>query len=207
MNKANSPYVVGITGTISSGKSAVGKILEAQQIPVLDSDQIVHYLLSEDTSTRKAVLERFGDSIANPETGSVDRIALGKIVFTDEKARRDLEAIVHPAVILECRKRVQENGSGSIVAILAPLLFEAGLKSEYNEIWTVITNIEILRERLRQRDKLTDSEVERRLAAQWTQEKKASLSDAVIDNSGSLEETAKQVDALLSKIKAKIQAN
>ncbi len=201
MSKNGHPYVIGITGTIASGKSAVGKILVAHGIPVFDSDLIVHDLLTQNTSTRKAVADRFGSSVVKEGDGAIDRAALGQIVFTDATARRDLEAIVHPAVIMECRRRVQKHPKNNIVAVLAPLLFEAGLKSEYNEIWTVITNSEILKERLRLRDQLSDSEIDRRLAAQWSQDKKASLSDMVIDNSGTPANTAKQVDVLLEKLK------
>ncbi len=108
-----------------------------------------------------------------------------------------------PAVIKESRRRIHEHPNNAIVAVLAPLLFEAGLKNEYNEIWTITTNLETLKQRLRQRDQLSDSEVERRLAAQWSQERKASLSDVVIDNSGTPEDTAKQVDLHLEKLKLK----
>lgn len=204
MSKDGSPYVIGITGTIASGKSGVGKILASKGIPVFDSDLIVHDLLTDDTSTRKAVIERFGNTIVNPGNGAVDRVALGKIVFADSDARHDLESIVHPAVITESRRRIHEHPQNAIVAILAPLLFEAGLRTEYNEVWTVITDLDTLKERLRKRDRLTDAEIERRLQAQWSQEKKASLSDVVIDNSGSSEDTAQQVENLLEKIKSKI---
>lgn len=200
------PYVIGITGTIASGKSAVGKILATRGVPVLDSDLIVHDLLTENTPTRKAVAERFGKAVVNENEGdAIDRQVLGKLVFADAAARRDLEAIVHPAVIMECRRRVLEHPRHSIVAVLAPLLFEAGLKSEYNEIWTVFTNPEILKERLRLRDQLSNKEIERRLAAQWSQDRKASLADVVIDNSGSPEETGKQVDLQLEKLKLKTE--
>lgn len=182
----------------------MGKILADRGVPVFDSDLIVHDLLTLDTETRAAVIKRFGDSIVDSNhDGAINRQALGQIVFSDAAARKDLEAIVHPAVIAESRRRIREHPNNEIVALLAPLLFEAGLENEYNEIWTITTDLETLKQRLRQRDQLSDSEVERRLAAQWTQEKKASLSDVVIDNSGSPEETAKQVDLHLEKLKLK----
>jgi dephospho-CoA kinase len=204
--KTEHPYILGITGTISSGKSLVGKLLAERNVPVFDSDSIVHDLLSLETPTRKAVVERFGENIVDPErNGAIDRVRLGKVVFSDATARKDLEAIVHPAVIKETRRRINELPENSIAAVLAPLLFEAGLQNEYNEIWAVTTDLETLKQRLRQRDNLSDSEVEKRLAAQWSQEKKASLSDAVIDNSGTPQNTAQQVDLLLEKIKHKLE--
>lgn len=206
MAKTEHPYILGITGTISSGKSLVGKLLAERNVPVFDSDSIVHDLLSLETPTRKAVVERFGENIVDPErNGAIDRVRLGKVVFSDATARKDLEAIVHPAVIKETRRRINELPENSIAAVLAPLLFEAGLQNEYNEIWAVTTDLETLKQRLRQRDNLSDSEVEKRLAAQWSQEKKASLSDAVIDNSGTPQNTAQQVDLLLEKIKHKLE--
>ncbi len=204
MSNSDSPYIIGITGAISSGKSLVGKILQERGVPVFDSDLIVHDLLTLDTDTRKAVVKRFGESIVDSnKNGAINRQTLGQIVFSDAAARKDLEAIVHPAVIAENRRRIHEHPKNAIVASLAPLLFEAGLKNEYNEIWTIMTNLETLKQRLKQRDHLSDSEIESRLSAQWSQEKKASMSDVVIDNSGTPEETAKQVDAQLAKLKLK----
>ena len=93
------PYVIGVTGTIASGKSAVGKILAKLQVPVFDTDEIVHELLAEPTQTRKAVFERFGQSIAD-SNGSVNRRALAQIVFADESARRD-SPLLHVGFIHE----------------------------------------------------------------------------------------------------------
>ncbi len=205
MIKSDSPFVIGITGTISSGKSLVGMLLGKKGIPVFDSDLIVHELLSSDTPTRKAVVERFGQNIVDAEkNGAVDRARLGQLVFADSTARKDLEAIVHPAVIQECRRRINEHPENAVVAVLAPLLFEAGLKNEYNEIWAITTDLTTLKQRLRERDQLSDSEAERRLAAQWSQERKASMSDVVIDNSGTPEETEQQVGVQIGKIKQKL---
>lgn len=201
------PYIIGITGTIGSGKSSVGKMLVEQGVAVIDTDLIVHELLSSHSTTQKAVVERFGDEILDHENTvsnrpSIDRRKLGAIVFHDAKARKDLESIVHPAVILECRKRISELKDRKIVAVLVPLLFEAGLQREYDEVWTVMTHEPVLAERLKSRDRLSDTAIEERLAAQWTQEKKASLSQSIIDNSGSVDETRRQVHTLLDKLKA-----
>lgn len=197
------PYVIGVTGTIASGKSAVGKILSKLQVPVFDTDEIVHELLTEPTQTRKAVFERFGQSIAD-SNGSVNRRALAQIVFADERARRDLEGIVHPAVIAECRRRIDQLPDSAIAAVLAPLLFEAGLKDEYDETWSVYASGQSVKQRLMDRDKLSELEADKRLKAQWSQEKKAELADVKIDNSGTLEETEKQVEDRINAVLAKI---
>lgn len=199
MDASKISRIVGITGTIGSGKSLVGKILEELGVPVIDSDNLVHQLLTNDTPTRKAVIERFGAAIQLPG-GAVDRRALGAIVFEDANARRDLEKIVHPAAILECRRAVAALSGKPVVAILVPLLFEAGLASEYDEIWTVIADETVLRERLGKRDQATADQIDQRLSAQWSQERKAQSATAVIDNSGTAAGTKQQVERLLSKL-------
>lgn len=199
--RTNPPHVIGITGTIGSGKSTVGKILSGRGIPVLDTDLIVHDLLRLDTTIRRAVIDRFGHAVVDdPTSDAINRAALGQIVFADEKARKDLEAIVHPAVIMECRRRIKELKNQAVIAVLAPLLFEAGLQSEYNEIWTIYSSPEVLKQRLAARDNLSDAQIDARMQAQWSQEKKASLANLVIDNSGTYENTSKQVDTVLSKL-------
>jgi len=195
------PYVIGVTGTIASGKSAVGKILAQQGVPVFDTDAIVHELLSLPTATRKAVIDRFGTDITD-EQGAVNRPRLGKIVFADDAARHDLEAITHPAVILETRRKIHALENSPLVAVLAPLLFEVGLKNEYDETWSIYSATDVVKRRLQSRDKLSTAEVDARLKAQWSQEKKAALADVVIDNSGSLEETEKQVLSRLDKLRS-----
>jgi len=96
------PTVIGVTGTIGSGKSLVGRLLEQMSIPVIDTDKVVHDLLNGDTPTRAKVIERFGPEIQQDD-GTINRRALGGIVFSDSEARKELEAIVHPAVRTECR--------------------------------------------------------------------------------------------------------
>lgn len=198
--------VIGITGTIGSGKSAVGKILSDYGVPVIDTDQIVHSLLAQAGPVKTAVIDRFGNDIldSSANEGQIDRIKLGRLVFGSEQARKDLETIVHPAVILECRRltSVLANQGQPVVAVLVPLLFEANVTGEYDEIWTVISSDQILRRRLKERDRLTDQEIDSRLAAQWTQERKAAASHRVIDNSGHLDDTSKQVRVLVDKLRA-----
>jgi dephospho-CoA kinase len=192
------PKIIAVTGTIGAGKSHVGKILEELDVPVIDTDKLVHHLLANDTPTRRAVVERFGTEVQAAD-GGIDRRKLGPIVFKDPAARKDLESIVHPAVILECRRRIQELSTKPLVGLLVPLLFETGLGKEYDESWTVIINEGILRERLKKRDNLTDQQIDQRLSAQWSQERKAQLANHIVDNSGSPEETRRQVQLLVNK--------
>jgi dephospho-CoA kinase len=210
------PKILGITGTIASGKSLVGKILTEQGITVIDTDRLTHELLADDLNTKKAIVEQFGpqvlqapaqDDIENETPGAhydlkqpIDRKKLGAIVFKDAVARHKLEQIVHPNVILNCRRKVAALQGQPLVAVLAPLLFETNLADEYDEIWTVFTSEEVLRQRLADRDKLTQAEIEGRLAAQLAQSEKCQRAHQVIDNSGTEAETARQVYVLLDKL-------
>lgn len=199
-----------ITGTIGSGKSTVGAILEELGIPVIDADKIVHELLACDQDTQKEIIARFGAEVVLPSgatVGQINRKALGKIVFHDTKAKKDLETIVHPRVRQATLKKISEYGANptiKIVAILAPLLFEANLGGEYDQTWAVIACEETLKARLRHRDGFSDSELRERIASQWSQEKKAARADKVIDNSLDLANTKSQVLALLNELKGAV---
>src|SRR5262249_7576779 len=114
-----------------------------------------------------------------------------------DRARKDLESIVHPAVITEYRRRGNDLLGHSVVAILVPLLFEAGVEGEFDEVWTGIANEDVLRSRLQSRDRLSEDEVDKRLAAQLPQSEKASRSVRTIDNSGSVDNTREQVQLYL----------
>ncbi len=206
MPTTKKPYVIGITGTIGAGKSTVGNILEELGVPVIDTDTITHNVQNSE-KIKRAVVERFGRTILTDDgTGKIDRKKLGALVFKDPVAKRDLESLIHPAVILESRRCVAAYSSEPFVAILAPLLFEAKVQDEYDEIWAIIANEQVLRERLAKRDDLTSDLITQRLAAQFSQEEKARLSSVVIDNSTSREETKRQVEVHLEKLKAGIKS-
>jgi len=218
----NGPIVLGITGTIASGKSTVGRLLAEKNIPVIDTDQLTHDVLAHDVSVKKAIVEQFGPGVLeapatettntaaasseaanaeiSPQDRPIDRKNLAKIVFQNADSRRKLEQIVHPSVVLSCRRRIKELNQEKIVAVLVPLLFDANMADEYDEIWTVFTSEEVLKQRLGERDKLDAIEIQRRLEAQLPQSEKCNRADQVIDNSHSEAETARQVNLLLEKL-------
>ena len=201
------PYVLGITGTIGSGKSLVGEILQEKNIPVLDSDKVVHLLLDSDDEVRKAIEKRFGAAVVGAGPGfapAVNRAALGELVFNDELARKDLERIVHPATIAYCQNWTMTQDS-PLVSLLVPLLFEADQKNRYDEIWTVICDDALLRSRLKSRNGFSDADIDKRLSAQLSQTVKAERADHVIDNSGTIEQTRKQVCQFLAASLSKTQ--
>lgn len=203
-NTSDKPYILGITGTIGSGKSTVGRIISELSIPVIDTDHIVHNLLSTEISVISAIRDRFGNTVIkhNGDSQEVNREVLAGIIFDDSKAKKDLEAIVHPATILACRRMIQNHSSHPVVAVLVPLLFEAHLESEHDEIWTVYTEKEELKKRLSARDDLEAEEIEKRLQAQLPQEEKTKRAHHVIDNSSTKERTKEQILNLIDKIKS-----
>jgi dephospho-CoA kinase len=196
--KKEKPFVLGITGTIASGKSLVGRLLEERGIAVIDTDKLTHEVLANDAATKRAIVEQFGSEVLSDD--AIDRKKLARIVFGNDDSRRKLEQIVHPNVVLSCRRRIAELKNERIVAVLVPLLFETNMAGEYDEIWTVFTSEAVLKQRLGERDKLEASEIERRLAAQLPQSEKCSRADQVIDNSSTQAETARQVNLLIEKL-------
>ncbi len=188
--------IVGITGTIASGKSLVGKILHELGVPVLDTDHIAHALQKNDRKVKDAVRKRFGNAVFDNQD-QIDRKALAKIVFDDKDALSDLNGIIHPAIVQECNRQIEELSGETIVAVLVPLLFEAGVEKRYDEIWTVIASDDVVRSRLKARDGINDEEVDKRLRAQYPQAEKMRRSSHVIDNSGSEDATRTQVLELL----------
>lgn len=195
-----------MTGTIGSGKSLVGRFLTEQNIPVLDVDDVVHILLDSDTKVQSRIRERFGPEFftVNPLGGEkVDRAKLGKVVFQNEKDRRDLEGIVHPAVLDYSEQWIKAQ-QAPITAVLIPLLFESGNPRTFEQVWSVICNEPVLRERLKKRNNLSNEDIDKRLSAQLSQEDKAARADCVIDNSGTIEETKAQIVSLLIEVQQTI---
>jgi len=197
---------IGLTGGIASGKSSVGRWLEARGIPVLDADQYARDALSPRSPGAEAVLKRYGTRVcaassidgATPGSASVlDRATLGQIVFNDPKERQWLEQLVHPIV----RQRFDAALNGlqhePLVVLMIPLLYEAGLESLCSEAWVVSCTNEQQLERLMVRDGLSTEDANARIKAQWPLERKQVLADHIIDNSGSPEAWQQQVSQLL----------
>jgi dephospho-CoA kinase len=200
--------VVGLTGGIGTGKSTVSRLLAELGAEVIDSDAIVHELQAPGTPLLAAIEEAFGPEVIRPD-GSLDRAAVASIVFRDEASRRRLNALVHPAVGRETARRLEAaRARGARLVILdIPLLFEtrlAGRASRANLGATAVVVVYAPRElqvrRLVERNGYERAEAERRVEAQLPIEEKRERADYVIDNSGSLEETRRQVQALYERL-------
>jgi dephospho-CoA kinase len=201
---------IGLSGGIGTGKSSVARMLAAQGAVVIDADAIVHELQAPGMPMVAELARAFGPGVLDAQ-GGLDRAALGAIVFRDPEARARLGAIVHPKVGAEFARRIAEaRASGARVLVLdIPLLFEgrrAGTGSaaqmKFDATVLVYAPEALQIERQIARDDCSREEAVRRVRAQMPIEEKKALADYVIDNSGSLEETERQVREVLSRIVA-----
>ena len=197
---------IGLTGGIATGKSTVGRLLAAKGLPVLDADQYAREALAPGSPGAAAVLERFGDTVrtsgTGPECPTIDRGALGSLVFSNPAEKRWLEQLVHPLVRKRFDQGLSELATSPTVVLMIPLLFEAGLQELCSEIWLVHCDEAQQLERLIQRDQLNAVEAEARINAQWPMAKKRPLSDALIENNSSEDHCLEQVNELLMKFRS-----
>ena len=189
--------VIGLTGGIASGKSTVARILARLGAVIIDADLLAREAVLPGTPAHEAIVAAFGPEILHPD-GTLDRKALGRIVFADGDARRRLEAITHPAIarLAEERLAAVRRSDAPAVFYVAPLLIEAGVTGRVDDIWVVYADRETQIARLTGRDGIGREEAEQRLAAQMPMEEKATYGSVVIDNRGTPEETERQVIAL-----------
>lgn len=195
---ALNPLRLVITGGIGCGKSLAGETLASLGVAVLDSDQVAHELLAGDPAVREAIRSRFGPSVFTD--GTVNRRALGSVVFTDEHARKDLEAILHPRIRIRTDEWLAAQPSSQPAAVIIPLLYEVGRDRDFPLVACVACSPEVQHQRLRQRG-WTEQEIQRRLAAQLPVEEKIKRAQVVIWNDGSKEAQADQWKLVLPKFK------
>jgi dephospho-CoA kinase len=194
---------VALTGNIASGKSAVLQLFKHWGAAVTDADAIVHQLQRKGTPVFEAIVARFGPAVVAAD-GELDRRALRELVFTDERARHDLERIVHPAVrtrTAELAREAREAGARVIVHDI-PLLFESADPGAFDRVVLVDAPEAVRRDRLVRLRKLDPATADRLIAAQMPSEDKRIRSDYVIINDGSpadLEGRAREVWILLQR--------
>jgi len=187
--------LVGLTGGIGSGKSTVARLLAARGAVVLDADVLAREAVEPGTPGFDAVLARFGDAVRS-SGGTIDRAQLAAIVFTDDEARHDLEAIVHPQVRLRIGEAVAAHAdSDAVVVIDSPLLIETGAHESFPVVVVVTTPDDVRIARLTARG-MGEADVRARMAAQMPLEEKATYADVLLDNGGSETELESQVDRL-----------
>ena len=173
---------IGLTGGIASGKSSVGRWLVEEGLPVLDADQYAREALAPGSHATNTVLQRYGPSVQADGGATIDRAALGRIVFHDAAERRWLEQLIHPIVRERFDQALSLHADTPAVVLMIPLLFEAGLESLCSEIWLVDCDESQQLKRLVARDGLSHEAAQARIAAQWPLHRKRGLADHVISN-------------------------
>lgn len=198
---------VGLTGSIATGKSFCLRRFAELGAPTIDADVVARAVVEPGTPGFEAVIDRFGSGILTSD-GAIDRPALGRIVFADASARRDLEHIVHPAVYdvverwLEEQAALSKTVDGAPAAIAAiPLLYEAGQHKRFDAIVVAACTPEQQFERLIARDGLSPEDARRRIAAQLPIDEKRRQADFVIDTSGTFEDSTRQVDEVWKQLR------
>ncbi|WP_457644619.1 dephospho-CoA kinase [Persephonella sp.] len=195
---------IGLTGSIGTGKSTVGKIFSELGAYVIDADKIVHALLRREDIKEK-IRKEFGDVFDSK--GEIDRKKLGSIVFKDPEKKRKLESIIHPEVRKEIKRRIKEiekKDPEGVVIVEVPLLIETGSYRDYDIVILVYAPEELQIERLRKKG-FTEEEALRRIRSQLPIDEKVKYADIVIYNTEDLEKLEQNVKSVYEKLKERVE--
>lgn len=200
------PTIVGLTGGIGSGKSTVSQMFRDLGVTVIDADVIAREVVSVGSDGLAEIVDTFGEGVLQDD-GSLDRAALGDIVFDDPEARQKLEAITHPRIgQLMLEKAAAAGAQGQPWVIYdAALLIENNLHEAFYATIVVALDRDAQLERVMARDGLARDKVVQRLDAQMPLEKKVAVADYVIDNAGTLEKTRHQVAEVKTDLDARLE--
>ena len=190
---------VGLTGGIASGKSTVADALAARGAVIIDADLLAREVVEPGTDGLRAIESRFGSGVIRD--GALDRPALGRIVFADAQARNDLEAIIHPAVRARAAELTAQAPADAVVVQVIPLLVETGQQDAFDLVVVVDVEPETQLDRLERRNGFSRAEAEARVAAQVGRAERLAAADVVIDNSGSREALAPQLDRVWARLR------
>jgi dephospho-CoA kinase len=192
---------VGLTGGIASGKSAVADELAARGAVVVDADVLAREVVQPGTAGLDAVVQRFGPSVLTDD-GRLDRPSLGRLVFADAEARRDLERIIHPAVRARAAEIEQQAPPDAVVVQVIPLLVETGQADDFDVCVVVDVDPTTQLARLQERNGLSRADAEARIAAQASREQRLAAADRVLHNDGSRADLGEQVGRLWADLRA-----
>ena len=184
---------IALTGGIGSGKSLAGEFFQELGAVVIDSDQLARDVIERGTDGFDEVIARFGDEVLSG--GEIDRAKLAEVVFKDESARRDLEEIIHPKVRELASKIAARVSSDGVVINQIPLLYETKGAGRFDLVIAISSSLERRRERLIQRG-MRSYEIDRRIAAQASDQERASIANFVIENDGSIDDLERAVREL-----------
>ncbi len=197
---------VGLTGGIGAGKSEVVRMLAAHGAVVVDADVLAREALAPGSAGLDEVLRRFGPAVRAPD-GSLDRPALGRIVFGDEQARRDLEAVVHPFVARRSAEIAAAAGQDAVVVHDVPLLVEKGMQDRYDVVVVVDADESSRLRRLVDGRGMAESDARAVMAAQASRVERLAIADVVLENDADLAALAEQVDRLWVRLRSGTSAD
>lgn len=192
--------IIGLTGSIASGKSTVAKMLEKLQLPIVDADQVARIVVEPGTETLQQIAQAFGEEIILPD-GQMDRKKVGDLIFHDPKKRKQLNDIIHPAIRKEMlRQRDEHLNNGALNVVMdIPLLFESQLQHFVERILVVSVTEENQLTRLMERNQLSFEEAKARISSQLPISVKEKGADAVIYNNTDLASTERQLHHILKE--------
>lgn len=192
--------VIGLTGGIASGKSTVANYLKENGFAVIDADIAARQAVEKGTEGLRKVAETF-PGVLN-EDGTLNRKALGTIIFNDKAQRDSLNEIVHPIVRrLMDEEKAAALSEGKVVVMDIPLLYENELEHTVDEVWVVYVSYDIQKMRLMKRNELSESEADARINSQMSMDEKRDKADIVIDNCHDLNSLYKRLEALIKDYK------
>ncbi|MFC7061560.1 dephospho-CoA kinase [Halobacillus seohaensis] len=190
--------VIGLTGSIATGKSTISQMFQSFDIPVVDADIISREVVEIGKPAYHQIVECFGEEILN-EDRTLNRKRLGQVIFKDPKKRKYLNDIVHPQVRIEILRQRDEYVKRGVKAVVLdiPLLFESQLAHYVDRTLVVYVDEETQLKRLKNRDESSEEEARDRIQAQITISKKAKMADEIIDNTGTVKESFQQLQQIL----------
>ena len=194
--------VIGLTGSIGSGKSSVAQFLSEMGAVVIDADKLGHEVFKPENPAWREVIDTFGNEILTP-SNEIDRRKLGAIVFNNPERLKRLNRIMHPRILEVVKAKLEElrRQGAEVVVLEATLLIEAGWTSLVDEVWVTVSSKDSVVDRLKERG-LSKAESLERILSQTTSEERAKHADVIIKNEGSLDELKTQVKQLWQRLQS-----
>ena len=190
--------VIGVTGSVACGKSTVARLFKTRDCELIDADSLAHDAISRGGAVYKKIVSFFGKGILK-KNKNIDRGKLAGIVFVNKAALEKLNRIVHPAVIKEISRRIR-NSAKKIIILDAPLIIEAGVRSLVDKLVVVTASRGQQFSRAKSKLSLCIEQVNRRIKSQISQNAKSRFANFIIDNSGTINKTRKQVSEIRRKL-------
>lgn len=188
---------IGLTGGIGTGKSTVARILAELGADVIHADAVGHEVYAPNTPGWQRVVDAFGDDIVAPD-GKIDRRKLGRIVFSDPNALARLNAIVHPLIRDNVKRRIEARraaGASAPLVLEAAILLEAKWNAIVDQVWVVVAGLDDVVHRIADERSLSAEDIEKRAAAQMSETERRRYADVVIENNGSPADLRREVEA------------